>query len=92
MEMMDLVVEALQASLWAVLKLSLPLLLVGLVVGLLVTLFQAVTQIQDPTLTFVPKIVAVALAMILLLPLLLSWSLDYTRETFQMIGDLWGGR
>jgi len=30
--------------------------------------------------------------MILLLPLLLSWSLDYTRETFQMIGDLWGGR
>ncbi|HYE77659.1 MAG TPA: flagellar biosynthesis protein FliQ [bacterium] len=59
---------------------SAPVFVVALVVGLLVSIFQAVTSINDQTLTFVPKILAIALALILLGPwlsaLLVGWSAD----------------
>jgi flagellar biosynthetic protein FliQ len=46
-------------AIWVLLKISLPLLLVALIVGLIISLFQALTQIQEPTLSFVPKIIAI---------------------------------
>ncbi|PIR37563.1 MAG: flagellar biosynthetic protein FliQ [Alphaproteobacteria bacterium CG11_big_fil_rev_8_21_14_0_20_39_49] len=55
-------------SIFVLLKISLPLMLVALFVGLIVSLFQALTQIQEMTLSFVPKIIAIFLALILFLP------------------------
>lgn len=46
-------------AVWVLLKISLPLLLVALIIGLIISLFQALTQIQEPTLSFVPKIIAI---------------------------------
>ncbi|MDA0781713.1 MAG: flagellar biosynthesis protein FliQ [Rickettsiales bacterium] len=55
-------------SIFVLLKISLPLMLVALFVGLIVSLFQALTQIQEMTLSFVPKIIAIFLALIMFLP------------------------
>ncbi|MBW2307929.1 MAG: flagellar biosynthesis protein FliQ [Deltaproteobacteria bacterium] len=62
------------------LMLSAPMLGFGLVVGLLVSLFQAVTQIQEMTLTFIPKILAVMLAMVLFMPWMLRVMLSFTAR------------
>jgi flagellar biosynthesis protein FliQ len=64
---------------------SAPMLVVGLVVGLVIGIFQAVTQIHEMTLTFIPKILAVTVAMILFLPWMMNLMLSYTQEIFQMI-------
>ena len=55
-------------ALWLTIQLCAPVLLVGLVVGVVIGLFQALTQIQEQTLVFVPKIVAVFAALLLFLP------------------------
>ncbi|CAJ1315560.1 flagellar biosynthesis protein FliQ [Paenibacillus sp. PK4536] len=65
-------------AVYTVLKVSAPMLVLGLVVGLLVSIFQATTQIQEQTLAFVPKIVAVMLALLLFGPWILSVLVDYT--------------
>jgi flagellar biosynthetic protein FliQ len=67
-----------------------PLLLVGLAVGLVVSLFQAVTQIQEQTLTFIPKIVGVALVIVVLGPWMLSQLVSYTQNLFTSIPSLVG--
>ena len=74
----DLVRETLILSLMV----SGPMLLCGLVVGIVVSLVQAVTQIQEQTLTFIPKIVAMVAAAILLMPWTAQRLLDYSREMF----------
>ncbi|MTD45454.1 flagellar biosynthesis protein FliQ [Conexibacter sp. W3-3-2] len=65
------------------LKIALPLLLCGLVVGLLVSVFQAVTQIQEQTLSFIPKILALAVVLVVGGPWMLNQLMVYTTE-------LWG--
>lgn len=65
--------------------LSMPLLGVSLVVGLVVSLFQAITQIQEVTLTFVPKILGVALVMALLGPWMFQRLLAFTTAIFAVI-------
>ena len=60
-----------------------PPLLVSLVVGLLVGLFQAATQIQEQTLTFVPKLIAVFLTLLILSGWMLNMMVDFTGEIFQ---------
>lgn len=65
-----------------------PLLLVGLAVGLVVSLFQAVTQIQEQTLSFIPKIVGVALVIIVLGPWMLGQLVSYTQNLFNSIPGL----
>ena len=67
------------------LLLSAPMLVFGLIVGLLVSIFQAVTQVQEMTLTFVPKIVAVMLAILIFLPWMLNLFVGYTRNIFANI-------
>jgi flagellar biosynthetic protein FliQ len=62
-----------------------PLLLVGLTVGLVVSLFQAVTQIQEQTLSFIPKIVGVGVVIIVLGPWMLNQLVDYTQNLFLSI-------
>jgi flagellar biosynthetic protein FliQ len=62
-----------------------PALLLGLVTGLIVSVFQAVTQIQEPTLAFIPKIVVVALAIILFGPFMLAMLTDFMSRVFTNI-------
>ena len=62
------------------LKVSAPLLLCGLLVGVAVSLFQALTQIQEMTLTFVPKMVVIMLSMLLFLPFMLATLTGFTQE------------
>ncbi len=64
------------------LVISLPLLVVGLAVGLFVSILQAATQVQEQTLAFVPKIVATALALFVLLPWLITRMTEYTTGLF----------
>jgi len=74
----DLVREAFELMLLV----SGPILLAGLVVGLCISLFQAVTQIQEQTLSFVPKIVAMAAAVILLAPWMSQMLLEFAQRMF----------
>ena len=67
-------------SIKTTLLLSAPMLLSGLVTGLLVSIFQAVTSIQEMTLTFIPKILAVFLSLILFFPWLLDQILQFTSN------------
>jgi flagellar biosynthetic protein FliQ len=64
------------------LLLSLPILAVSLVIGLLISIFQAVTSIQEQTLTFVPKIVITGMALIFFGPWLLNVAYTFTRDVF----------
>lgn len=75
---MGLAYQGMQVSLW----LAGPLLLVALGSGLLVSLFQAATQINEMTLSFIPKILAVFGVLVLTGPWLLKRILDFTREIF----------
>ena len=67
-----------------------PLLLFALVIGLIISIFQAVTQIQEMTLTFVPKILAVALALLIFLPWMINMATDFARHMFELIPTLAG--
>lgn len=68
-----------------ILILSTPILVVSMVVGLVISIFQAVTQIQEATLTFVPKIIAGILTMIILLPWMLNMFVSRINEMFEYI-------
>jgi len=65
-----------------------PILLVGMVVGLIISLFQAVTQIQEMTLTFVPKIVAVMLTVLFLSSWMITIMVDYTRDLIMSLPNI----
>jgi flagellar biosynthesis protein FliQ len=76
----DLVTQLARDAIEVTLYLSLPILGIGLVVGLLISLFQAVTQIQEVTLVFVPKIVVVLVSLILLSPWMMQKMMSYTEQ------------
>jgi len=69
---------------------SAPMLLVALVVGLVVSIFQAATQINEMTLSFIPKLVGIFLAMIIAGPWMLTVMTDYMRQMFTSIPTLIG--
>ena len=79
---LDNATELVRQTLILALLVSAPMLLIGLVVGIVVSLLQAVTQIQEQTLTFIPKIVAMVAAAIMLMPWSSQRLLDYAREMF----------
>lgn len=85
------VIEIGARAMWVTLQLSLPVLGVSLVVGLLVSIFQAVTQLQEPTLTFIPKILAVVLVLVIAGPWMLNTLLGFTRDLFGGIAGVGGG-
>lgn len=70
---------------WMLLLISAPLLVVGTVVGIAVALLQALTTIQETTLTFVPKIVAMLAAMVLFLPFMTTTLIEFTQRLFDRI-------
>jgi len=66
------------------------MLLIALAVGLLVSIFQAMTQIQEQTLAFIPKILAVFISLVVFGPWMLTLLLDYTRDLFQQLPRIIG--
>ncbi len=75
----DAVTEIANNALYLIIKVSLPVLLVSLVIGLVISIFQTVTSIQEQTLTFVPKIIGVFLALILLGNWMMQCMVDFTN-------------
>lgn len=78
----DNVIDIARGATIITLQLALPLLLFGLVVGVIVSILQAVTSIQEMTLTFVPKILAVILALVIFGPWMLQNIVAYTSRLF----------
>ena len=78
----DRVIDIAEQGIYIIMIVCGPLLLIALVVGLLVSIFQATTQIQEQTLAFVPKIVAVLIGLIFLAPWMLSHLMSYMGEIF----------
>jgi flagellar biosynthesis protein FliQ len=68
--------------------LAAPLLLVALVVGLVVSLFQAATQINESTLSFIPKLAAIAITLVIAGPWMLTTLLDYTRQVLMNVPNV----
>jgi flagellar biosynthesis protein FliQ len=79
-----------QRALEVTLLLSMPLLLAALVVGLLVGIFQAATQINEMTLSFIPKLIGMAVTAVVAGPWMLKLMVSYTRELFESIPGLIG--
>ncbi|HOV91699.1 MAG TPA: flagellar biosynthesis protein FliQ [Candidatus Kapabacteria bacterium] len=65
-----------------------PILLVSLIVGLLISIFQAATSISEQTLTFVPKLIAIFLVLVIILPFIISKMKELTYTIFNMIQNL----
>ncbi|MGI5985130.1 MAG: flagellar biosynthesis protein FliQ [Clostridiales bacterium] len=74
-------------AIWLILKLSAPLLIVSIVIGLVIAIFQAATQIHEQTMTFVPKIIAIALLLIILG----SWMLTNLSDFFTSLVNFVSG-
>lgn len=81
----DTVIGLMAETIKITLLVAAPMLIVGLVVGVLISLFQAVTQIQEMTLVFVPKIVAVMITLIAALPWMIGMMVNFTQNLFMSI-------
>lgn len=84
----ELFLELLQGTLLTILYLSLPVLLVSLLVGLIISLFQAVTQIQEATLTFVPKIVMALVTLCIMGPWMLNLFINFVDDLFARLPNI----
>ena len=84
----EMVIGLAKNAMETTLLISAPLLLSGLVIGLMVSIFQAVTQIQEMTLTFIPKIVAVFLALLIFFPWMLEIMTAFTTNMFNKISEI----
>lgn len=79
------VLDIAREGVWVLIIASLPMMLVGLVVGVVIALFQALTQIQEMTLVFVPKILAIFITMLMALPFLGATMAGYMNRIVDMI-------
>lgn len=86
----QMVVSIGREALMLTLMISAPMLLFGLIIGLIISVFQAVTQIQEMTLTFVPKILAVAVALLVFMPWIINKLTDFATHMFALIPTLAG--
>ncbi len=84
----DAAVEIVRRAIMMAVTVSAPLLLVSLAVGVVVSLVQAVTQIQEQTLTFIPKILAVGIVFLLMLPWILDRLIGYLAGSIATLGSL----
>ncbi|HEV7370809.1 flagellar biosynthesis protein FliQ [Arenibaculum sp.] len=79
------VLEVLRDGIWAVLLIALPALVVALAVGVCISLLQALTQVQEMTLTFVPKIVVILVTTVLALPFMYATLATYSERLADLI-------
>lgn len=82
------VLEIGRDGLWVVLELAGPIMLAGLLIGLIIALFQALTTIQEMTLTFVPKILVIFVSLILFLPFMMTTLIEFSRHLFDVMVSL----
>ena len=83
-----IVVDIGTEALWVILKMSAPIMLAGLGLGLVIALFQALTTIQEMTLTFVPKIIVIFGTIIFMLPYMITTIVDFTTSLFARMASL----
>ena len=84
----EVIITMMQKIFVLILELSAPVLIVSVVVGLVVSIFQTITQIQESTLTFVPKIIAGVVTLIILMPWMLSLFITSVHDLFDSIPSL----
>jgi flagellar biosynthetic protein FliQ len=82
---LDFIVGIMAETVRVTLLISAPVLIVGLVVGVVISLFQAVTQVQEMTLVFVPKIVACLVTLVAALPWMINLLVSFTQSLFSNI-------
>ena len=82
------ITDVMQAAMIVALKLSAPILVVSILIGLVISILQAATQIHEQTLTFVPKLAAIALILILLGPWMMETMNDFVKYIFELIVKL----
>lgn len=82
------VLEVGRDALIVVLKTSGPIMIAGMVIGLIIALFQALTTIQEMTLTFVPKIIVIFISIIVFLPFMMTTVLEFARDLFERMATL----
>ncbi len=82
------VIDIILSCLYLIIEISLPILSVALVIGLIISIFQAATQINESTLSFLPKIAAILLVIIILSPWILRKMSDYTHKIFEKIPEI----
>ena len=81
----DVIITIMQKVFVLILELSAPVLFVSVVIGLMVSIFQTITQIQEATLTFVPKIIAGVVVLLITLPWMMNLFIARTKELFDTI-------
>ena len=86
----NIVLTVVKDAIQTAIMVSAPILLVATVVGLIISIFQATTQIQEQTLTFVPKLLAVALIGLLMGSWMLHVMVDFTTRIFELIANIGG--
>ena len=84
----DQSVDIVKGLMMLCLKVSVPFLLSAMIIGLLVSFFQAITSLQEQTLTFVPKALVVVVVVFILFPWLVNTMIDYTNETFNRMSQV----
>ena len=84
----EMVLDVLREAFLRILAISGPALLVGMLVGLVISIFQATTQIQEQPLSFVPKLLAIFLTLILAGNFMLNLLLNFTKMIFKMISAM----
>jgi len=82
------VTDVMRDAIWVLIKVAGPAMLVGLVVGVVISLIQALTQVQEATLTFVPKILAIFGTLILVMPFMISTMITFMEQLAQRIAGL----
>lgn len=86
----NMVAGIMRDAIFTALKIAGPLLLVSIVIGLIISIFQATTQIQEQTLTFVPKLIGIAIIGLMLGSFMLHEIMTFTERIFQMISNIVG--
>ncbi len=86
----EMVINLIQQSMEVAILLSAPLLLTALVTGLLISIFQAATQINEMTLSFIPKLLAIFVVMVLAGPWMISVMVDFTRRLITSLPSMIG--
>lgn len=81
----SVVIDVAQEAIRVVLMISAPILGLGLLVGLIVSIVQATTQIQEPTLSFIPKIIAISLTLLIFGPWMMNVMYEFTVRLFENI-------
>jgi len=79
------IIDITRDAIWLLIKMSLPFMLVALIVGLAISLIQALTQIQEATISFVPKMICIYIAIILLMPNLSTTLVEFNNKLADMI-------